>query len=67
MQDRKNTTQQTIFGRANGYFLKYSLLPNRPGKCSAGRAKKPPKAGPKTDPILHTRGISEKALGSMIR
>ena len=50
MKDRKKTKQATIFGSANGYFLKYSILPNRLGYWSAGRAKKPPNAGPKMLP-----------------
>ena len=41
----------------------YSMLPNTLGYCSAGLAKKPPKAGPKTLPTDQTRGIREKALG----
>ena len=63
MQETKNTAQATMLGRAKGYFFKNQLLPNRPGYCSAGRAKKPPNAGPKTEPMLHTRGMREKARG----
>lgn len=33
------------------------------GNCSAGLAKKPPKAGPTTEPRDHIMGIKEKAIG----
>lgn len=55
-------THATKLGNANGYFLKKTLSPKRPGYCSAGRAKKPPKEGPKMLPSDHTRGMMEKAL-----
>jgi hypothetical protein len=50
-------------GRAKGNFLKYSMLPKRPGNCLAGCANKPPKEGPTTEPSDQTRGMTEKALG----
>jgi hypothetical protein len=63
IKEIKKTTQAKMLGRTKGYFFKYSLPPNKPGYCSAGRAKKPPKAGPNTLPTDHTSGMIEKALG----
>ena len=43
--------------------MKNLLFPNRPGRFSAGLAKKPPKVGPAMEPKLQTRGMIENALG----
>lgn len=59
----RKRTLATMLGRANGNLIRNLLFPNKPGKFSAGLAKKPPKDGPKMEPRLHTRGIIENALG----
>lgn len=59
----KKKRKATRFGKRNGYVTKSQLLPKRLGNCWAGLAKKPPKLGPKTEPILQTRGMREKACG----
>lgn len=51
------------FGNAYGKRLKNSMWPKILGYCSAGSAKKPPKAGPMIDPRLQTMGMMENALG----
>lgn len=53
----------TRLGRAKGKRSKKAMPPNRSGYCLAGSAKKPPKLGPTTDPMLQTRGMMEKAFG----
>ena len=59
----RNRQLATRFGRRNGNLISNLLCPNSPGMFSAGFAKKPPKDGPKIEPILHTSGMIEKALG----
>lgn len=55
------------FGNANGYRLRNSIPPNKPGCFSAGRAKAPPNAGPKILPIVQTSGIKLNARGCSSR
>jgi len=63
VKEMKKMQQAKRLGNAKGNFLKYSIFPNTLGYWSAGLAKKPPNAGPKTDPMLQTRGMREKAFG----
>lgn len=56
-------TAATTFGRANGNLVHSTLSPKRLGNFFAGVASEPPSTGPKTDPILHTRGMMLKARG----
>ena len=50
-------------GSANGNAFKNLLLPNNAGRFSAGFAKIPPNEGPKMEPSVHTRGMTENAGG----
>ena len=43
--------------------MRNSLLPKRLGYLVAGFARAPPSIGPKILPIVHTNGITLKALG----
>lgn len=51
------------FGSKNGNLVKSLFPSNRPGRLTVGLAKKPPNAGPRTDPIDHTNGMTENARG----
>lgn len=55
--------QPTRLGNRKGYVVNNQLLPKIHGYCSAGLAKNPPKLGPNTLPMDHTRGMREKAVG----
>lgn len=59
----RKRTLETRFGRRKGYLIMSLLWPKRPGRFSAGLAKKPPNEGPNIEPRLQTRGIIEKARG----
>jgi len=50
-------------GSRNGNAVKSLLFSKRPGRLTAGLAKKPPNAGPRTEPMDQTRGMMEKARG----
>lgn len=50
-------------GKRKGNFSKNLLPPNNKGRFSVGFANIPPNEGPKIEPMVHTKGMIEKALG----
>lgn len=63
MSPTTNRLAATRLGRRNGNFSKNLLPSNSQGKFSVGLANIPPKEGPNIEPIVHTRGMTEKAIG----
>lgn len=56
-------TAEAKLGRMKGYSFRNTDPPNRFGCLTAGRAKAPPKAGPKILPMVQTSGMTLKARG----
>jgi len=62
MPTRKRILMQR-FGKAKGNRSRSLTLPKSFGSLLTGYTKAPPNAGPNIEPIVHTKGMIEKARG----